>query len=932
MKTLKKLSLLLVAFLCMVSLASCQEPEVRNTSVPTADLNSSAVIATSGDYSVTNDIFYAKLRANGYTTVLNKIKSTLFSSELEYVKGQINLGDATVNDYEQDLFDVYASDVFGTSSADSIEAFDEDELTTLFEKLIDKYNNRGILLTKEDIKYSIENDKVKFTYIPQEIIDEALINIAVRKAAKDALEKIVDSERIEDDEKKLVTNSNYISPANLKSYYESNTKTYGTYRAIIIQFNNLNEARNAIAAVENELGPLNDANALTFYAKLYNTYYNYRSQLELTDPFANSNDSSKNVFEVTEDKDELTSISSSVKNLVTTTLDEDGQYIKEPFNQNNKYVMVYRGKTEFDINKRFGISDNNEVIEWDDLEAKNAEEFIKLKAEIREKLIDNKVSSYTTTILSKRIKAADIEVYDPFFEFKFKGDYDKEYELIDPSKFDNNNIFKIAVTNSESSTQETYTYSVQDFYNDQTKLSGLTIVVDQLVLDYVYDLKDKFLDSDKINDLDAELDKSISSFEKNENTAYPSAVGLELYLLANFGYTNRDDVYKYNKLAENAKTAYLNQRVFDEWAVKDADGNYTHEINYDKLNILQNILDAGNKNKENLFSINIDHLLIYIDDDGDGSPDDPKDFLKNIDDKDKFYEALLQLSRAIYKEANCEELTKSNDLMEILNYIVTAYNKNAPLFSEEGVTWAKYKNYNFLLKVESLSSGGDTTQSNVGNYVKEFGDYVKKLYTKVSENKVSIDKDKPIFYFVNSLDKSPETMDDICSTEFGYHMIVVNSYEEQGTTKNTSSSDTNGYQKNIQILLNEMDKDTTEDNIYVVVPDTYNEDGKEATMNQLFTFYVQQQNGATSTFDSTLRDVLSAMFSESITRYTSAGFQNFLLFQELNIIIADGNSLMAKQLENYEGYLIRTSQSYDKEDKFSSWYNGTLNWARPYSD
>lgn len=92
MKTLKKLSLLLVAFLCMVSLASCQEPEVRNTSVPTADLNSSAVIATSGDYSVTNDIFYAKLRVNGYTTVLNKIKSTLFSSELEYVKGQINLG------------------------------------------------------------------------------------------------------------------------------------------------------------------------------------------------------------------------------------------------------------------------------------------------------------------------------------------------------------------------------------------------------------------------------------------------------------------------------------------------------------------------------------------------------------------------------------------------------------------------------------------------------------------------------------------------------------------------------------------------------------------------------------------------------------------------------------------------------------------------
>ena len=940
MKKYNKLFVLSSAALLALSLASCGKKDVRNTSVPLASLDTSAVIATNGDYKLTNDVFYDRLRYKGFTTVSNQIKKALFKEEYEFVKSQINLSDSTITDYEQELFDSYATDIFGTSSYKAVEKLTDDNLDTAIQKYIDSSSNKGIMITKENCKsYSSTekgDDKLKFSYIPQEVIDEKLITIAMNKAAKDALEKIADQEKIpdEDDADKEVTNVNYVSETDLTSYYNSNQKTYGTYRAIVIQFNNLNEARNVITSVQNKVGALTESNALEFYVNLYNTYYNYRTPITIQNPFINT-DSTKTLFTVNQYKNELAEMSSGISNLVTTTLEEDGQYIEQPFNQNNKYVMIYRGATEFELNKTYDITPYNEQIEWNKLKD-NENAFTAVKAEVKDKIIESKKGSYSAQLLEKRIKNADIEIYDPYFELQFKNTYD-EYTLITPAKFNNNLIFKVTYENPDTKTSNTTEYSVQNFYEEQSKLSALETVVEQFKLDYIYEFKDILLDSDTISDIEEDLNKAIQTFNKNENAAYPSSVGLNLFLLANYGYSTKENALKYNRIASsNLLNKYLSQTVFDEWALKQADGTYpeSHAIDYDKLNILNNILEAGNANYSNLFSINIDHILIYIDDDADGSPDDPKEFLKNVNEVD-FNAALLNLAKAIYAEANCEELTRSNSTLEILQYIVGAYNKNEALFSDPSVTWATYKKYNFLLTAESLSSSGDTTQSNVGTYVKEFGDYVKKLYQTAVENKLEIESKKSKFYFVESLEKAPAQMEDLCATQFGYHMIVVNSFTTPSTTKSTASSDQYGYHKNIEILLNELDKDTTDDNIYVIVPDTYNEaensgDEKKATINQLFTYYVQKQKGATSSLDTSLRDVLSSMFDDAITRYTSTDFQNFLLFKELNIQITN-NALLSQQLNNYEGYLKRTSQSYDTEDDFETWYNGSLNWARPYS-
>nr|MDE5565600.1 hypothetical protein [Anaeroplasmataceae bacterium] len=511
---------------------------------------------------------------------------------------------------------------------------------------------------------------------------------------------------------------------------------------------------------------------------------------------------------------------------------------------------------------------------------------------------------------------------DPYYEYRFKNSNDDNYDLIHKDDFDNNNIFKLTYN------EKVTTYSVDAFYEEMNKTVGFAKLVQLLKLDYVYALKDQFLDEDKVEEYENDLNTAIDGFNNGENESYPTEIGEATFLLANYGYSNKEDILKYNKVASSVLSSYLSQTVFDEWATNE------HALNTEKINVLNNLLAAGNKKYNDIFSIKIDHLLIYIDDDGDGSPDDPKKFLEKGIDVDDFNKELLALSKAIYNETKCEKLTSANNsVMDILNRVVRNYYRDDALYSDPNDNWSNYKKYNLQLKVESLSSSGNTTDSNVSNYVKDFADYVEKLYQTVKTDKLDTDDgDKPTFYFnyleSNTDKKQPLSIEEICATEFGYHLIIVDDYEETDSTEKTSSSDPNGYQKNIEILLNEKDADDTEDNIYLIIPDTYNDKKTEATLNQFATYYLQSQKGITSSLDSSIRSLLSSMFDEAISRYTSRNFQEYLLYKDMGVHIKD--SKLTTALTNYEGYLKRVSQNYDKEDTLADWYSDAFNWKRPY--
>lgn len=905
---IKKLFLLIASLLFLISLSSCGGKSLRNTTVPMGSINTSSIVASSHEFELTNGDYYSLLRSKGYDSFFAELQKALFWEEYQTVKSEVNLTDAVTTDTEQAIFDTVASALYGSSSAKTVEKLSEKEKNTKIRQYMDTNYNSGIVITEEQCKnYTTSDDKLQFKSLPDALIENQLSSLALNKAAENKLQTIVNQEKIEDENGNLVSNSRYISDENIQDYYESNMRDYGTYQAIIIQFNNLTEANNAVKNLD-----FSEENRLNSYIALYNNYYTYREPLDPAQPFTE--------YRLNNVEDDLADVSSSVKTFVLDTL-EDNQCLIEPWNLNNKYVMIYRGQTTYDVNEKYNVN-SNEVIEWDDLEKTvGATNFEAIKEEIKQELLQNKISGYTADVLKERIKEADIEIYDPYFEYRFESSYEDEYDLIHPNDFKADLIFSVTYNN------KTTDYTVSDFYNKQSTSIGLTTVVDRLKLDYVYQYKDLFLDEDDLEGYEDELKNAINTFNKGNNSSYPKEIGEETFLLASYGYPTYNEVLKYSKVASAVLSAYLSQKVFDEWSTED------HQLNTAALNILENILNTGNANYDSIFSINIDHLLIYIDDNADGTPDDPEQFLKNFTEEEKtnFYDAVLNLMQAVYQEATHSALTASNDIMDILNYIVKAYNRNDTLISDPTKSWQDYKQYNLQLKVESLSSSGDTDQSNVGNYVTEFGDYIKALYQKAVADQLEIEDEKSIFYFKTSGTNQP-LKEDICETEFGFHMIVVNSYEDDPeNTLYTESEDKYGYGKNFDILLNEKDTDTEDDNIYVTIENIYNDsDPKKATMNQFFTYYVQTQTGATPTLTSEKVQLFNAMFNDAITRYTSSDFQTYLLFKEMNIQAGTGYSLLADQLVHYGSYLENVSRSYEEDETFNAWYDGSLDWSRPY--
>jgi hypothetical protein len=143
----------------------------------------------------------------------------------------------------------------------------------------------------------------------------------------------------------MVKNSyNLFTEAKYKSTYESSIMNYGTYKAVIIQFNSYKEAQNAISKVSASID-----NPDAFYLELYNSQYSYKQ--------ATSLDDARFTYEVNEKINELSKISAGVSTLVTDTLNvenKEDSYLKEPRNINNKYVMAY-------------VISADEHVEYDDL-------------------------------------------------------------------------------------------------------------------------------------------------------------------------------------------------------------------------------------------------------------------------------------------------------------------------------------------------------------------------------------------------------------------------------------------------------------------------------------------------------------------------------------------------------------------------------------
>lgn len=959
---LKKIAIIASTAILTFSLAACSSNKnTRNTTVPYGDLNLDSTIATAlnNKYSMTNEFYYNRLRASGYDIVLDNIKKVLFVDELEAltnlvthsktdtyegkdkVLATLSYTDSSIDQarYEE-IYDIQvsaisssiASSLFSSSSYSKYESLTNDEKDTYYTKFIEDKSRSGYSVKKEDLSFKENSVKDSFVFdlskLSSDLLESYLIPRALNFYAQKELYKIADKQYIKDSDGKDVKNTNYLFKENTDDYstyeskYNSTYKSLGDYKAIIITFNSRHEANRFMDGIE--ISSDKDE-ALRQYVELYNKYYSYKK-----DPIT----SSGVTYEVSLDNDELSDISSDIRSLIVDTLSEsDTPYLTQPRNINNKYSLVYYISSEYTYGN----------VDFDDL---NDSQKADIMSKVKNTLIQDNASSYESTSLAKALdKATDnktpLEIYDPLFEYKFNNSYADNYDLINKnnSNVNSNLIFSLNGVN----------YTVNDFYNQATKKYGAQIVNNYFMQLYSLEYSNDLLDSDTADSNKKSLETEIKNFNNNKNSSYPKEVGLETYLTSAYGYTNKDDIIKFYYNAKSCLSSYLSKALFTQWA----DDN--HNISDDAKKLFNEFLAVGNAKYSEIFNINLDHVLINIDYDSDGSPDDPDEFLKSLSDekKAKFESDVTLLARAIYLESTYTVDNKSennqdysdNSLYENLAYIVKQFNKGSALLAQKEVaeilngtdlqtdgtiTWDTFKkNFNFLLTAEQLASNSDITQDTASNFVVPFKNYIVDMYKTASSDDVSVDKDKGNYYVVSTVndekvgskltkveDASKITIDSLCKTVYGYHLIVMNSYSGPSSLIYKKDTDTNGYQAKIQLLLKE-DKDNASNNIYVET-NSYNENkAEEATLNQLFIYYVEKKNGKSSSLDSSIQKILGTLFDDIITLYSSSNFQNLILIDELNINVE--NEVLSSQVRLERNYYANLINDYGNKSQYSSW-------------
>lgn len=906
-KTTSRLLTLSLVGALTLTLASCSK-ETRNQVTPYGNISEAktaiSINNNSTTYTVTEKELYNRLKYQyGYTLFTENLESKLFSEELKTVKYE--------GDTKKDIDTEVAKAIYGTDDLEKLKQMPEKDLELARKKYKDSMAQQGVKI--EDInklkfdEITRDTESVSFSSLPQNLIDEFKLEPAKKEASKKYLESIADKETIVDEEDSNIINDNpyYIDEDAIEKEYEDNYKKHNTSHGIILRFNSLRDAEEAIKDVTGGKTFLNEANLDEQYLKLFNNYYSYSE-----DQLKNVSDINSNELTTFKTNDELSQLSSFSSNLETLFLDtlEDNKGLLKPMNIDKKYYLVFRLNVNYKTN-------TTEEIRYSELESKlGKDEAKKIKDELKANIIDSKIESVASKVYENKLEGVDLKIYDPFLENTFANSY---------------NFYEYVTSSSSDVIYEgkDIKYTVDDFYKDLKSYNLDSTVVDLLLNKYLYDTQKSYLGENEQADFEKALKEEIKSFKKGDKTIN-QAYGEELYLFATYGYMTQSEVVA-NKMASSILDDYITDYISDSWATED------HKINQENTGFIQKIIDSALEviKTKKLFDINIDHILISIDNDQDGNPDNMKTFLDSLnkEEKAKFEKAVLDLTNAIIKET---QAINRKDTLEKLQYIVEAFNNNQNL--KDGSNWADYKTYKFVLKAESL---GNVDESSVKNYVTEFKEYVENLFDKVVKDNLEIPEDKEgdgIIYFNRTgdvLGNNYEDLkyDEICYSEFGFHIISVNSYKKDSTTLNfelSKDSDSAGNWKDLKIILDDKEIDDKNDDIYVIT-DIYKEvtadSGKEIpSFNQAFVYFVEKTNGNVTSIKTNIKNNLSTLLDEVIEKYKTNSFQKYLLISEVFSSVNNDN-LKEFNLESYLEYLKNSNESYDTESYYyNNWYNNSF--------
>lgn len=508
---------------------------------------------------------------------------------------------------------------------------------------------------------------------------------------------------------------------------------------------------------------------------------------------------------------------------------------------------------------------------------------------INEILDDKATQTVISTVLIEKMYDTKIVIYDFVLDALYAAENDKHTRL-EASEWKDEFNNKVATIYVDENT--TIDITVQEFYDKLESLLGLTTSLDYFTAQVLLnsEFADKVTDKD-LEAIDKEYNDTIEGFKNGEYASYgyPTEIGLETFKFVYFGQTEENEIKEYLK----------SQKIWEYYSKEKDD-------NFEKL-----VYEIGKQYYNNYFDLSVKHVLLFVDFDDDGTPDDPELFANKLGDKKADFEKeIVRTMDAIVTEVNWLVDNDKAALTKALDFVLKQFYANGELLSNPGHNWSEYKEYGIGLTIEDLGSVNNSTAS---KFVKEFGVGVQDLYNFIKSEESSVDLEDD--YLDNRFTTVAENdkINHLIKTSYGYHILGVYDSAEISSAKFTEEDDDSNLYVDIEIAE---DEDLVE-NAYST------EEWASANQIKIFVAQNETEKGVTD-LPSSVKTYINKYYSSITSRYDNETFRNILLaMTELNIDFA--NNEIDTRYANFIEIQKRQFDAYS--DDYSSNSNNVLaNW------
>lgn len=842
----KLFTLLMVAFVG-ISLVGC-----KDSSEETVETNKNVPYGNLSD-----SVIYATAGKNdqfklGQKTLYNELRVNgydyLFEEILRVLVTPEQFGLNITDNYDE-LVELINEKCYGTSDEKALEKLNSTSKADSVKQFKDQMFLVNVTVEDDNI-YTESCLEYFLNQLAQKYYAMSLINDPESKYYWANEYQMENGEYIYEDGKK-VGNIYHIKDETIEAEYEAKFEETAEYNVVVLATNTLAEAYEAIDATA--LEGLTNEKVYEAFKTAYENLYSYKTVNEET------------FFLTTE---ELSGFNSNVLSIVDK-MEAGDMKLYQQFGDVIYSIYLQGEKPE---------ADYSTITETE-------------KKELVEELIKEQATqTVVSSLLIEKVYETDIVIYDYVYDALYAAENEDHTQLAASEWKAEYNNYVAKISFEENGQTVTEYITVEDFYNTLEQLLGLTTALDYfsskvlLASEFADDLTDEDLEK-----IDEEFKKALESFNNGEyeSYGYPTSIGEDVFKFIYYGQTNDDEIIEY----------YKSQKIW-EYYTADQPENYN--------SILYTI---GQNYYEKYFDLSVKHILLTVDYNLDGTPDDPEIFANKLDAAGKvgytsadFEKEIVRTMTAIVNEANYIVENKLASMVDALDFILDAFYSNDKLLSNPQDSWANYKEFGIGLTIEDL---GSVNNSSASKYVKEFGLGVNDLYQYLVSEEIVKDGELKDDYLDTRFTTAEESdkINHMIKTTYGYHILSAYDTTEISSAKYESDEDYNEQYDKVEI---EVDGEETTANAYNT--------NEWASLNQIL-IYVSQVNtddGVTG-LPSSVKAYINKYYSTFTSKYNNDTFKNILLAEtQINVKFAGTDNA------KYEEFMNIQKRKYDSYADFSS--------------